>query len=40
LREAISPRAHEPVTNLCHLAGTSAEARIQFMTAGDRGDGQ
>ena len=33
-------RAHEPVTDLSHLAGASAEARIQFMNAGDRGDRQ
>jgi hypothetical protein len=40
LREAISARAHEPVTDLSHLAGASAEARIQFTNAGDRGDRQ
>jgi hypothetical protein len=40
LRERYPPRAHEPVTDLSHLAGASAEARIQFMNAGDRGDRQ
>jgi len=39
-RSDILPRGHEPVTDLSHLAGASAEARIQFMYAGDRGDGQ
>jgi hypothetical protein len=39
LRKAIMlPHAHEPVTDLSHLAGPSAEAKIQFMIAGDRGD--
>ena len=32
------PHAHEPVTDLSHLAGPSAEAKIQFMNAGDHGD--
>ncbi|HTH34014.1 MAG TPA: hypothetical protein VL976_06535, partial [Xanthobacteraceae bacterium] len=46
LREAMTcyyqvlPHAHEPVTDLSHLAGPSAEAKIQFMHAGDRGDRQ
>jgi hypothetical protein len=40
LRQAIPAGAHEPVTDLSHLAGASAEARIQFMNAGDRGDRQ
>ena len=39
-RGDLLPRAHEPVTDLSHLAGASAEARIQFMNAGDRGDRQ
>ena len=34
------PHAHEPVTDLSHLAGPSAKAKIQFMHAGDRGDRQ
>jgi hypothetical protein len=32
------PHAHEPVTDLSHLAGPSGEAKIQFMNAGDHGD--
>jgi hypothetical protein len=32
------PHAHEPVADLSPLAGPSAEAKIQFMNAGDHGD--